>query len=153
MADLLGTVVEAHGGHKRWNELETVTAHLAQGGVLWALKGQQGVLDDVFVTASLHEERESHYPFGAAGRRSVFTLERVAIETADGTVVEALEQPRASFAGHTAHRAAAGLDRSQRDHVRIADITAERTRPSWLVHGQRDMGSWCRHMQEGGEQP
>lgn len=100
MADLLGTLVEAHGGLKRWNELETVTAHLAQGGVLWALKGQQGVLDDVFVTASLHEERESHYPFGAAGRRSVFTPERIAIETADGTVVEALEQPRASFAGH-----------------------------------------------------
>ena len=101
MAELLDTVVEAHGGLKRWNELETVTAHLAQGGVLWALKGHQGVLDDVFVTASLHEERESHYPFAAAGQRSVFTPERVAIETDRGSGVEALEQPRASFAGHT----------------------------------------------------
>jgi len=43
------------------------------------VKGQQGVLDDVFVTASLHEERVSHHPFGAADRRSVFTPERVAI--------------------------------------------------------------------------
>ncbi|HLQ57078.1 MAG TPA: hypothetical protein VK162_22755 [Streptosporangiaceae bacterium] len=61
------------------NELETVSARLIQGGVLWAVKGQQGVLDDVFVTASLHEERVSHHPFGAADRRSVFTPERVAI--------------------------------------------------------------------------
>nr|WSY53609.1 hypothetical protein OG999_28190 [Streptomyces sp. NBC_00886] len=101
MTDLLDNVVEAHGGLKRWNELETVSAHLIQGGVLWAAKGQQSVLDDVFVTASLHEERASHHPFGAADRRSVFTPEHVAIETSDGTVVEALEQPRASFAGHT----------------------------------------------------
>jgi hypothetical protein len=59
------------------------------------------VLDDVFVTASLHEERVSHHPFGAPDRRSEFTPERVAIETDKGDVVEALEQPRASFAGHT----------------------------------------------------
>jgi hypothetical protein len=73
----------------------------ANGGALWALKGQPGVLDDVFVRASLHQERESHHPFGAPDRRSAFTPERVAIETTNGEVVEALEQPRASFAGHT----------------------------------------------------
>ena len=65
------------------------------------MKGQQGVLDDVFVTASLHEEKESHHPFGAADRRSIFSPERVAIENDDGTVVEALDQPRASFASNT----------------------------------------------------
>jgi hypothetical protein len=101
MSDLLETVLEAHGGLSRWKQLETVSAHLVQGGALWALKGHPGVLDDVFVTAKLHEEWVSHRPFGAAGRRSAFTPERVAIETDDGTVVEALEQPRASFAGHT----------------------------------------------------
>ena len=68
MTDLLDFVVEAHGGLKRWDELETVSAHLIQGGVTWEMVGQKGVLDDVFVTASLHEERVSHYPFGAAGR-------------------------------------------------------------------------------------
>jgi hypothetical protein len=39
-------------------------------------EGSAGVLDDVFITAKLHEERESHYPFGVPGRRSVFTPER-----------------------------------------------------------------------------
>jgi hypothetical protein len=62
--------------------------------------GSQGVLDDVYVTARLLEERVSHYPFGAASR-SLFTPERVAIETDDGTVVEALDQARASFTGQT----------------------------------------------------
>jgi hypothetical protein len=101
VSDLLDTVIEAHGGLKRWNQLEAVSAHLIQGGALWALKGQPGVLDDVVVTASLHEERASHRPFGAADRHSAFTPERVAIETDDGAVVEALDEPRASFAGHT----------------------------------------------------
>jgi hypothetical protein len=100
MSDLLETVIEAHGGLERWNQLDRVSARLVQGGVLWAFKGQPGVLDDVVVTASLHEERASHRPFGAPDRRSSFTPDRVAIETDDGAVVEALDQPRASFAGH-----------------------------------------------------
>jgi hypothetical protein len=101
MSDLLETVIEAHGGMERWSQLNNVSARLIQGGVLWALKGQAGVLDDVVVKAGLHEERVSHRPFGAADRHSAFTPERVAIETGDGTVLEALDQPRASFAGYT----------------------------------------------------
>src|SRR6266446_311025 len=100
MTDLLETVIEAHGGLERWNNLDAVSARLIQGGALWDLKGQPGVLDDVFVRASLHEERESHHPFGAPDRRSAFTPERVAVETTEGDIVEAMEQPRASFAGH-----------------------------------------------------
>jgi hypothetical protein len=76
MSDLLETVVQAHGGLERWNQLDNVSARLVQGGALWALKGQAGVLDDVVVTASLHEERASHRPFGAADRHSVFTPDR-----------------------------------------------------------------------------
>src|SRR5713101_9285192 len=101
MTDLLETVIEAYGGLERWNQLDAVSVHGVNGGVLWALKGQAGVVDDVFVRANLHQERESHHPFGAPDRRSAFTPERVAIETTTGEVIEALEQPRASFAGHT----------------------------------------------------
>jgi hypothetical protein len=101
MNDLLETAIEAHGGLERWNQLDSVSARLIQGGALWALKSQAGVLDDVVVTASLHQERVSHHPFGAADRHSSFTPERVTIESDDGTVLEALDRPRASFAGHT----------------------------------------------------
>ena len=62
MTDLLETIIEAHGGLERWNQLDNVSARLAQGGGLWALKGQEGVLDDVVVTVSLHVERASHRP-------------------------------------------------------------------------------------------
>jgi hypothetical protein len=102
MSDLLETAIEAHGGLERWNQLDTVSARLAQGGALWALKGQDGVLDDVVVTSRLREEQASHRPFGAADRHSSFTPERVAIESDDGTVIDALDHPGASFAGHTA---------------------------------------------------
>jgi len=102
MSDLLDTVIEAHGGLERWNELDAVSARLIQGGGLWVVKGQEGVLADVYARVSLHEERESHHPFGAPNLRSSFTPPgRVAIETTDGKVVEELEQPRASFTGHT----------------------------------------------------
>jgi hypothetical protein len=101
MSDLLDSVIEAHGGLRRWNELDTVSARLIQGGVMWAVKGQGDVLNDVFARASLHQERESHHPFGGPNLRSAFTPERVAIEATSGEVIEALEQPRASFAGHT----------------------------------------------------
>jgi hypothetical protein len=101
MNDLLETVIEAHGGLERWRELDGVSARLVQGGALWPVKGQRGVLDDVFIRAALHQQWASHHPFGAADRRSAFTPERVAIETTNGEVVEALQRPRASFAGHT----------------------------------------------------
>ena len=68
MGELLDNVIDAHGGLAHWNELESVSARLVQGGAVWALKGQPGVLDDVVVTASLHEERVSHRPFGAPDR-------------------------------------------------------------------------------------
>src|SRR5258706_6484092 len=41
MTDLLDYVVEAHGGLNRWNELETVSAHLAQHGVTWEMVGHK----------------------------------------------------------------------------------------------------------------
>ena len=32
MTELLETVIEAHGGLERWNQLDAVSARLAQGG-------------------------------------------------------------------------------------------------------------------------
>lgn len=93
MSNLLDTVIEAHGGLDRWNQMDAISAHLVQGGALWTIKGQAGVLDDVFARANLHQERESHHPFGAPDRRSSFTPQRVAIETTAGDVIEELDEP------------------------------------------------------------
>ena len=101
MNSLAKLAIDAHGGLDRWKQFETVSAHLVQGGVLWQLKGQAGTLDVTDVRVGLQSEWASHAPFGATGRISRFEPGRVAIEDADGVVLEELREPRQSFAGHT----------------------------------------------------
>jgi hypothetical protein len=102
MNKLAEQAIDAHGGLERWNRFTTVSAHLIQGGALWAAKGKGGVLTDVTVTVDLRNEKASHWPFGSPDRRSRFEPQRVAIEDAKGKVLEELIQPRASFKGHAA---------------------------------------------------
>jgi hypothetical protein len=101
MTDLLDTVLAAHGGRARRQQAHQISARQRFGGVLWALKGHPGALDDVDVTVDLHREFTSQQPFFAPNRRTAFTPERIAVEdTRDGSVVEELLEPRDSFAGH-----------------------------------------------------
>jgi hypothetical protein len=100
MNDLATFAMNAHGGLDRWRRLKTANARLVQGGALWQLKGQAGVLDDVHLTVDLRKEWASHRPFGHPDRHSSFRPDRVAIETSDGRVVEERAKPRESFKGH-----------------------------------------------------
>lgn len=100
MHKLLGNVIEAHGGLHRWNSFTTLSAHLSQGGIIWPLKGKGGMLDEVDIQIKLHHPWTSHSPFGAPGKRTAVTPQRVAISTADGALAEEALQPRASFEGH-----------------------------------------------------
>ena len=45
MNELAELTIKTHGGLKRWGQFESVSAHLDQGGALWALKGQAGTLE------------------------------------------------------------------------------------------------------------
>jgi hypothetical protein len=98
--DLAQLTIDAHGGLQRWHQFGHVSAHLRNGGVLWTLKHQQGVLDDVNVRVALRREWASHSPFLKPNLRTSFEPQRVAIESTDGHVVEERVHPRASFAGH-----------------------------------------------------
>ncbi|MGV9380126.1 hypothetical protein ACWDRB_30195 [Nonomuraea sp. NPDC003707] len=100
MGDILNFALDGHGGLDRWNRFRSVFAHLSQGGALWAMKQQPGVLDDVGVLAELRTERVSHGPFGPDGIHTEFSPDRVAIVSASGSVLDELTEPRASFAGH-----------------------------------------------------
>lgn len=53
---LVQQTIDAHGGIDRWRQFESVSAHLRNGGVLWPLKRQQGVLDDVNVHVGKGED-------------------------------------------------------------------------------------------------
>lgn len=100
MDGLVQLTIDAHGGFERWRRFEYVSAHLRCGGVLWALKHQQGVLDDVNVRVALRREWASHSPFLKPNRRTSFEPHRIAIEATDGRIVEERLQPRESFVGH-----------------------------------------------------
>ncbi|MEV4351190.1 hypothetical protein AB0J83_42575 [Actinoplanes sp. NPDC049596] len=100
MTDLLEVILESYGGRQAWAEAQQISARQFFGGALWALKGWPGALDDVQVTVDLHREHTRQEPFFADGHHTNFTPQRVAVETADGEVVEELLDPRASFTGH-----------------------------------------------------
>ena len=100
MSDLLDFAVAAHGGLDRWNAFSRLTAHLRIGGVIWALKRQEGLLANVGVEIDTKAERLEISPFGSADRRSVFVPEHLKIETDDGRIIDERRDPESAFAGH-----------------------------------------------------
>ena len=100
MDNLVQQTIDAHGGLDRWRQFEHASAWLRNGGILWALKRQQGVIDHVRVRVALRREWASHAPFGESRLQSSFEPHRVAIETVDGMVIDERLHPRESFAGH-----------------------------------------------------
>ena len=103
MTQLRDFAIEAHGGLQRWQRYEELEADLGQGGALWSLKEQPDTLKRTTVTVGLRSEWASHAPFGGGDRRSRFEPGRVALESANGTVLEELLNPRQSFEGHNLH--------------------------------------------------
>jgi hypothetical protein len=100
MSDLLADVLEAHGGLTRWNSLTMVRAQVVSGGDLFTVKGVPQDPVPREQTVWLHQEHASITPYGAVGRKTDFTPERVSIQTLDGHTLVEREDPRASFAGH-----------------------------------------------------
>ncbi len=98
MNDLLKLAITAQGGLDQWRQFYTVSAHLLVGGILWAMKGHDGVIDEVDVKVNLLEQKTSHIPSNAW--HTVYTPDRIAIETGNGDLVEELYNPRSSFKDH-----------------------------------------------------
>jgi hypothetical protein len=101
MNEFLASVLEAHGGLRRWTQFSTVSAQIVTGGGLWALKGLLQDPAPRHMRVSLHEEFASVAPFGQPNWRTHFRPGRVAIETTEGEVVKERMTPRESFSGHT----------------------------------------------------
>lgn len=93
--DLLPHVLDAHGGLDRWRATTTLTARLAIAGPFWAARGHGSAFDLRLTIATQEEHVEIGYPdytatFDAAP-------ERLTISAPDGTVLEARDDPRASY--------------------------------------------------------
>jgi hypothetical protein len=98
MNELLSTAIKAHGGMDRWSTVTSVEITASITGAIWHVKGKPDVLKSVVMTADTRSERLTTV-FPGQDKRSVFEPDRVVIERADGTLVQARDDPEASFAG------------------------------------------------------
>jgi len=101
MNSLVSKIIDAHGGLERWKQFSLLKARLVQGGALWTLKGHPATLAETTVTVNLLKEWASHSPFGPEAKISTFEPGRVALNDAQGKIIEELRDPRSSYAGHT----------------------------------------------------
>ena len=100
MNDLLALTIKAHGGAEHFNKFETFSARLMCDGILWAMTGHPGSVDDINVTTHLKKEATSHWPFINKDWNTAFTPGHVAILNTKDEVLEELSNPRQSF-GYT----------------------------------------------------
>jgi hypothetical protein len=98
MNDLLQTAVKAHGGLKRWNELKTINVAASITGAIWFVKSQGDSLKNVMMTVDTTKERLVT-DFPGQDKRSVFEPNRISMEKTDGTLIQARDNPEASFEG------------------------------------------------------
>jgi hypothetical protein len=62
MNELLGQILDAHGGLERWKRYSKVEATIVSGGGLFPLKGILQDPNPRRMTVWLHEERSSRLP-------------------------------------------------------------------------------------------
>jgi hypothetical protein len=98
MNDLLQLAVDAHGGFKRWNQISEIKVAASLTGAIWFVKGKGDVLKDVVMTVDTTKERLVN-DFPGQDKRTIFEPHRLVMERRDGTLIEARENPEASFAG------------------------------------------------------
>jgi hypothetical protein len=98
MNDLLKLALDAHGGLDRWKKVKAIKVAASITGAIWYVKGKGDFLKKVVLTAETRNERLV-VDFPDQDRRAIFEPDRVLIETEDGTLIEARDNPEKSFAG------------------------------------------------------
>jgi len=99
MKNLLNLAVDAHGGLARWKQINSIEVSASITGAIWYLKGKGDALKNVVIRSATKTERLT-MDFPGQNKRSIFTPDRIVIETADGTLLQARDAPEDSFAGH-----------------------------------------------------
>jgi hypothetical protein len=98
---LLAEVIHSHGGADLWRQLRRFSARMSIDGVLLAGKGKADTLKDVVVDGSTRDQFLRFTGFTAPDRRATYRPDRVTVESLDGQVLAARDEPCAAFAGHT----------------------------------------------------
>src|SRR5271166_815006 len=98
MSGLLDLAINAHGGLERWNKVKAIKVGASITGAIWYVKGKGDFLKNVVLTAETRNERLT-VDFPGQNKRAIFTPGRIVIETMDGAVIEARDEPEKSFEG------------------------------------------------------
>lgn len=98
MNELLDMAVNAHGGLERWNKIKAIKVVASITGAIWYVKGKPDVLKNVVLTAETREERLT-IDYAGQDKRARFQPNRIVIESANGTLIDARDNPERSFAG------------------------------------------------------
>lgn len=101
---LLDEIVAAHGGLDAWRSARRVDLHARSGGLLLKTRVPRARFADVRLEVAIGEQRAVALDYPAPGRRGVFDAGGVRIESADGMVLEAREDPRSQFSGRSGIR-------------------------------------------------
>ena len=97
-SELLDLAVNAHGGLDRWNKVKAIKVAASITGAIWFVKGKGDSLKNVVLTAETRNERLT-VDFSGQDKRAIFEPNRIVIETVNGTLIEARDNPEKSFEG------------------------------------------------------
>ena len=100
MADLLRSVIAAHGGLDRWRTVRAIDVTFNFSGGLLDLKGYPGHRRPSASVDAATPRTVLQRLGDGSDDRWIFTPNRVWIERRDGTIVEERSDARAAFAGH-----------------------------------------------------
>ncbi|MGH3114180.1 MAG: hypothetical protein ACRDOP_12025, partial [Gaiellaceae bacterium] len=93
---LLKRVIDAHGGAEQWSRVGAIEARLRSGGLAYPLRGRPSPVE-LQLVLDPHRLHNVLVDWPHAGQRGICEAQRVWIETADGDLLAARDNPRAAF--------------------------------------------------------
>lgn len=97
MNDLVKAAIAAHGGLERWQHVERISANFHASGMGFKQRGPVAMaFTEQPTRATIHtpEQKVTFDPYIAPGHKGIYLPDRTAVEAADGTIVQALDNPR-----------------------------------------------------------
>jgi hypothetical protein len=99
--NLLKFALEAHGGLNAWDRFQTLHANVSIWGALWDMKQLPGLLNKTSVDLDLRYQNVVTHLLDI-GERVVFTPHQVSLASEFGETLDACNDPRSRFSGHSA---------------------------------------------------
>ncbi|MGY4538596.1 hypothetical protein ACVW0P_003018 [Mucilaginibacter sp. UYNi724] len=98
--DLLKFVLAANVGTATWKKKEKMSVHMSISGRLWPAKGVGGILDDLHLHLSCHEQKVCFFPFTGINLKGIFEPNQVVLQSTDGKILQERRNPKESFNNH-----------------------------------------------------